>query len=484
MLASSGIVVATSKSIAKIRYQKTKTKVYIKSSFFISIIFSIFLSIFFAVLTPIFANNQGDGSFVVCYFIVLPCIFLSGICAVFRGYFFGKNKMVTNGLAQIVEQITKIVFAIMLSKLFLDFGIVYTVAGAFLGITASEIILTLYYFINFKNNSKNRVEFTKIVKYIDKIRKTKKVFTYKANRQSFWLITKRMIATSFFVTIQASILPLVSAIDGIIVVPMLVKSGLTNQVAYSVFGLSTGLVASIISLPLVVASSVGSAIIPNIQNSNKKDINNKISFAIKVVWLFCIGFSVLIFLVPNQIVSFLFSGSLSAKVFNEVQICADILKISCFGSMYLCLLTLSTSILQGLGKSQIPAINLFVSMIFRFFVLNLLFNVQNLSIYSLAISDILFYGLAFALNMFAIKRNTKIKLSFAKTLVYPTISAIIMAFSIIFSKSIFSNLLSPKILTLTICAFGMFAYLLSLIFTKTIDILEIKNFLFKKRNKA
>ena len=107
-----------------------------------------------------------------------------------------------------------------------------------------------------------------------------------------------------------------------------------------------------------------------------------------------------------------------------------------------------------------------------------------MSIYSLAISDILFYGLAFALNMFAIKRNTKIKLSFAKTLVYPTISAIIMAFSIIFSKSIFSNLLSPKILTLTICAFGMFAYLLSLIFTKTIDILEIKNFLFKKRNKA
>ena len=362
--------------------------------------------------------------------------------------------MITNGFAQVLEQTSKIFFAIMFAKLFYNFGSVWIVGGALFGITTSEVIITIFYFLNFKKQAKTEVKYSKVCGQINRIVKTDYVFVCKQQKQGFWQLTKRIFVTSFFVTIQASILPLVSAIDGIIIIPLLLKSGLTNQVAYVVFGLSTGIVSSILSLPLVVANSIGSAIIPNIQNSNKQSTEQKISFSIKIVWLVCIGFLSAILVLPNQIVSFLFAGSLSAKFVDELKICSDILRISCFGSLYLCLLAISNSILQGLGKSQIPAKNIFVSAILRFTVLIVLFWTKSLSIYAVSISDIVFYGTAFALNLLAIKKQTEIQLSFLQIFVWPVLSAILMILTILISKNIFANLLSNRVLTITICLFG------------------------------
>ena len=483
MLASSGLVVAISKSVAVSKNHKNKIKLILKSGFFIAIVFSIFLTFVFALLSPILAAKQGDKNFVICYLLILPCILLGGICAVFRGYFFGNNKMVTNGVAQIIEQFSKIIFAIMFAKVFFELGIVWTVGGALLGITTSEVIVTAFYFFNFKRQSKTKQLYKKVLKCIKKIVKPNQVFFCKTKKLCFWQMTKHILTTSFFVTIQASILPLVSAIDGVIITPQLIKNGISNQVAYTVFGLSAGIVSSIISLPLVVASSIGSAIIPNIQNENKQSIAKKISFAIKIVWLAGIAFCAVILIVPNQILSFLFAGSLSTKFVDEFQICSDLLRISCFGSLYLCLLTISTSILQGLGKSQTPAINLFVSAIIRFAILFVLFATKSLSIYAIAISDIAFYGLAFALNLFAIKKQAKIAFALKKIFVWPVLSAGLMIFAILLSKNIFSNLLSPKALTITICSCGLLAYLVGLVLTKTIDLNEIYSYLSSEHKK-
>ena len=479
-LSSSGIVVALSKSIASSK-SKQKSKQYFKAGLFANLIFCVFFSILFCILSPLFASKQGNLQFMWCYLLVLPSIFLSGICSVFKGYFFGKNKMTFTGLALVLEQISKIIFAILFSKFFSQFGTIFSVCGALLGITVSEIIVVIYYFVIYKKRSHSKELYKKYVKTILKIIKSSNNFVVKTSELSFWKTVQELLRTSFFVTIQASILPLVSAIDGVIVVPILIESGINSSVAYSLFGLTSGLIVSLVSIPVVAATSIGSAIIPNIQKKSVIEISSQISFAIKIVWLVAICFVSIFFVMPKDITNFLFSNVLSTRVVDEFVISADILKISCFGTLYLCLLSLSTSILQGLGKSFVPARNLFFCALFRFVILFCLIKFFNLNIYAIQIADILFYGMCFAFNLLCIKKLANIKLSFFKTILFPIISAILMIFVIALLKKLLNDTLSPKILTAFIAGIGGLIYFSVLAITKAIDLKQIKSFIFKKQ---
>ena len=373
-----------------------------------------------------------------------------------------------------VGAVAKLVFSLLLAIKFSANGSDFALLGAILGVTISEIITTFVLLFLYFLRKKQKSNFSKIAKkQVFFMKKTQKKLDFSAKRPiiSKKQAIKEIFSMSFFVKLQSCIFPLVGAIDSAIIIPILLNTGITSTVAYSLFGIEDGIVASLISMPTIISQSVGSAIIPSLKsNQNNKEL---LKNAIKIVWLFSI-FSALIFIVfSGDIISFMYSGGLSKKIIDEFVVASDIVKINGFNIVYLCLLGLSTSILQGYGKTKIPFINLFFAMTARFVALLVCLKINGFGIYSLAIADMVFYSVALILNFVKILKFESLNFTLKHMLTYPLVSSLAMLLFMKVLQKVLINFVSTKVVFLVILFAGFMIYVLGLALTKVFDIKKL-----------
>lgn len=501
VISSSGIVVTLSKFVSKETEHKNSinAKKYLLSGIVISILASVFLSALLIVFAPNIAKYQKSSGLYISYIAIVPAIILGSLLSVFRGYFLGKRKMIFSGLAQVIEAISKLVFSLVLSTRFSVYGYTMAVFGALLGISISELVsfvfILIVYFLQkkkennfilpkiFKTDEKNYSRFKRVEKLVDINVNISNVYHSKNRYITFFQALKNVFSFSFFVMLQSSIMPLINAIDSLIIVPLLLRAGIIQSVAYSLYGLENGVVSSILALPTVVASAVGASIIPNIKkdksniNSTSKNIKN----AFNIVWLssiFC-AFAFVIF--SNDIINFLYGSGLAEKAINELSISADLLRINSFNLVYLCLLSISTSVLQGLERNKVPVINLATAGILRLFLMIVLLSKGRINIYGTAIADMAFYSFALILNLREIKKAINLKFGLANFAVLPVVCCVAVSLSMVLIKMLLKSLLTPRVLTLAVILCGCGVYLSLLIATKVIDLKNLSKTILKKR---
>ncbi|MBQ8430458.1 MAG: oligosaccharide flippase family protein [Clostridia bacterium] len=510
VICSSGITVALSKFISKeVRYKNSHNlKTLLKASFIISASVSTILSLIFCLISRPLSVYQGEVSLFYCYLAIVPSIVLSTLISTFKGYFLGKNKMIYSGSLQIVSQIAKLFFSLLLANIFAKNGIVFAVLGAVLGITISEIITllvaTIIYFSK-KSNSmviygkikntneinvskcasvnklKNANGFTKIISL--ETDKNKLVLKTESRYLTLKNAIKKVVKFGLFVSLEACIIPLTGALDSILVVPLLIKSGLTKQLAFTLFGLEDGIVYSLVCMPTVFASSISSSLIPNIKSLSKENTstNKNISESIKIVWLISLACALIFIFFSKDIIKFLYSNNFSDKIVDEFYVVENLLKFNAFSIIYLSLLNLSTSILQGLEQSKKPLINLGISALIRLILILILIPINGINIYGLAVADVVFYSLSFVLNLREIKKSIYIKFSVKNFILTPVVCASIMCLSMKFLNLSLGGLLPAKVLTLFMLLIGVLIYISLLLFTKVIDVQEIKNKIFRRK---
>ncbi|HOV43111.1 MAG TPA: polysaccharide biosynthesis protein, partial [Syntrophothermus lipocalidus] len=88
---------------------------------------------------------------------IAPAIFFSGLMSVFRGYFQGYQWMVPTAVSQVVEQIFRVTFVLILAYLLFPRGLEYAAAGATFGAVVGGIaglIFLLYSYIRFRRQMK------------------------------------------------------------------------------------------------------------------------------------------------------------------------------------------------------------------------------------------------------------------------------------------------------------------------------------------
>ena len=487
VLASSGMTVTLSKLISRetIYHNKNNQKKYLLAGIIISALLSITLIFILFLICPFVAKYQNSNSLTYSYLIVSPAILFSSLIGVFRGYFLGKRKMIYSGGVQILEAILKLVFSLYLSLIFANIQNLGAVFGAVLGITISEalsLIAIILLFV-FKNKShvntfgyiknkvlKNNKQIKNFNNFKEKSIKNSKISLQNNDFSNFFVIDNRyktffnavkdVFTISFFVTLQACIFPLLSAIDGLVVVPLLLKTGLSQSIAYSLFGIEDGVVSSIISMPTIIATSVGASIIPNLKNSINKE--KQILNALKVVWLVSIFCAMIFILFSPEITQFLYGSGLTSKTINELGISADLLRLNGFNIIYICMLSICTSILQGLDRSSVPVKNLLIASGLRFLVLAICLTNENLNIYGLALADMSFYATAMILNIYSIKKLYKVGFELKNVFILPTFSLIIAFLSMKLVKIIFADLLPFRVVvvTLMICGFAIYIFIL------------------------
>ena len=260
----------------------------------------VFFSILLSLGASALANLQGNALSTLGYLGIAPSILLVSILSAFRGYFQGCSNMYPTALSQIIEQGIKLLFGLLFAYLLIDYGIEYGTLGAMLGVTLSEliavIVLCIIYFVD-KKKAQNYSQ--------------KGLHSTVCNIENNSAIFKELVKTAFPIVMASITLPLLVMVDSLLVVNLLGVAGFSGEEATKLWGIDSGVVNSLINMPIALSLAVAISIVPIVANMKQgAQANERIQQASALVVLFCLPIVIAFVVMPNFLMQFLYSDSL------------------------------------------------------------------------------------------------------------------------------------------------------------------------------
>jgi len=355
-----GVTASLSKLIgaARAKGESSKITAYIHRAIFAGLSVGLLIGVVFLIFGQSISIFQGivNNKTYMLFVLLLP---LGSVLAALRGFFQGYENMLPTAISQIIEQTFKfalgLLFAFMFSKICMTHG----VFGAFLGIVLSEVLALLFL----------------IVVYIAKNKNKKKATDY-ANLK---FARHEFDKANFALTLSASILPLVNAFDGLVIVSRLVQAGCSSAVATKLFGIQSGVVGAILNFPLIISMAVTTTLLPNISYLISRGTGGKhlIERGLKILLFLILPTTFGIIAISRQVFSLVYadmSGAMLDTAYNLMFFGGFSIVFTALMQYFLMLLQangkfryiLGITALGGLAKaivsfvlSAVPSINIY-----------------------------------------------------------------------------------------------------------------------------
>ena len=247
VLATAGVPMAVSKIVSK--NKGNENAILKKCLFYISLLALIVTFVLIVFCKPL-SSAQGNSGLVWFYLILAPSIMLVSVSSVLKGYFQGKHKFYPSAVSNIIEQVFKLVFGLVISAALIKVSVYASVLGAIVSVVVSEVVSLLVLIVFLKRKKEPEIK-----------------------SANFSL--KELIKEVAPIMITNLILPMATFIDSILVVNLL-GLNFSNSVAVFLYGLESGAVSSLISLPTIFSFAIASVIMPNLANKFTKLKNEKI----------------------------------------------------------------------------------------------------------------------------------------------------------------------------------------------------------------
>jgi len=221
-------------------------------------------------------------------------------------------------------------------------------------------------------------------------------------------INRDILSVVIPITLGGIIMPISMFIDSSLVVNLLTKSGYSISVATSLFGISSGVVGSIINMPVVFSIAINTTILPIISkyfsSDNMTAVRKNISKALNITLVIILPISIILFFFSDMIINFLYGGCL---VLYQKQVASWLLKFGAFSSLYLSIVQVTTGALQGINKTIVPVISLFSGAVVKILLTVFLVGNTNIHIYGMMIASISCYAIAGVINLCVIFKKVK-----------------------------------------------------------------------------
>ncbi len=369
-----GVPSALSKLISANEGENGSSIAYLTASlrifFFFGLAFSLLLLIFARPLAII----QGNGNAFWGYLFLSPAVFLVSLLSCYRGYFQGLMNMKPTAISQVIEQAIKLMLGLILVKIFLP-NVALAVGGATFAITLSELVAFLYLYIMYRINLK------------------KSPISLEIKRQGYGELRKKIIKLTVPITIVSILIPLSQVVDSFLVLNILSKY-LPN--ATSLYGLLSGVVATVIGLPVAICYGVATVAIPTVSRARKGKDQDK--SAINTLLL-----TVAVAL-PATLICYLFAPFIIGLLFRslsgvEKDVAISLLRVSSPCILLLSFLQTGNAVLIGKGKPCMPIISLGVGVIVKETLNLALLKVPKLNIYGGAVAIIACYFTVCLVNL-------------------------------------------------------------------------------------
>ncbi len=343
-----------------------------------------------------------------------PSIFFVSISCVIKGYFNGRENLKVTANSQTLEQFFKTILSIILVEIISIVSGVDTAvmaAGANLATTLATMLCFSYLYRYYKS-------FKQEIAW-----EIKSTVNYKPTRIRKTL--KQILAVSIPMSLTGIMGTINKNIDSMTVVRGL-KTFLSEEAAKIEYGILSGKVDTLVTLPMSFNMAFATALIPSISSAKAigdvATIRKRVSFSILVTILVGLPFMVGMILFAQPILKLLFPNATSGSF---------IYQMSCLSIIFIVLEQTICGTLHGLGRMMIPAISLGVGVIIKL-ILNLLLIPIAPQKFILggtagaALATAICHMVSVTIQFYVLKREINLKLDFKKFIIKPFLAVAIM----------------------------------------------------------
>lgn len=395
--------------------------------------------------------------------VIAPCILFSCIMSTYRGYYEGMRNMIPTGVSQVIEALGKVVFGLILAKFAVDYGInqynsgnevifwqqaynsrfspgtpfdqnvlaqsiVYSMASAaaIVGILLGSILAYFYLAARYRIRG-------------DAI--TKEMYDLAPKADNSKALTKTLISIAIPMVLGALVTSVSSLVDSLTIQTRLghaVETG--HSILVNIYGgiiknevlQNTGEFTNYLwgtysamsdfrNLVPTLTQSIGITALPAIAAAwvikDSKKIKRTIEDVIRMV--------LLIALPAGLGMSVLSKPILHAIYPKDVEIAAPMLMISGISVAFVCLSATMTSVLQGIGRADIPVKSMIAGIIVKVVMNFILIGNPSVNIQGAPYSTLAMYLVICVINMYCLLTITKTKINALQTFLKPLISAVL-----------------------------------------------------------
>lgn len=323
-----------------------------------------------------------------------PAVFFVTFLASFRGYLQGWQIMTPTAASEIVEQLMRVVTMIVFANMFMPHGLAYAAGGASMGAGVGAfcaLLVLMWFYGRLKQKLKADLQQQNPL----------------ATRESARAIISRLLRLALPVSMSSLMLPVVANLDLLIVPQRLEAAGFHVSQATEFFGYLTGMAVPLINLATIFTAAMTISLVPAISES--RALNDVFGIRAKTRTAFRVA---LIITCPCFVGMYFLAEKIAALIYNAPG-AADAIQTMSAGILLLGLHQISTGILQGLGRTAIPVINMILAAAVKVFLSWTLTAIPTLGIKGAAMATVVDFGLAAVLNMIFIYKYTGFALSFS-----------------------------------------------------------------------
>lgn len=441
---------------------------------------------------------------------IAPSIFIAAILSVERGYFEGLKNMIPTAVSEIIETIFKLIlglgFALAVHQYAMNefqstggcFGIFcktedealiaalpYITGASVLGVSIATAIGCLYIIISGRIHGDGITKaMLKQDKYTDK----------------FSVISKNLIKNCLPIAFATLISTLSNMLDLVTINSCLKKAMNLNPTLFSeyisrnlsremipnfIYGSYSGLALTIVGLIPTLTAMFGKSILPSLSEVwAKKDryaISKSLSSMLLITFLVLIPCSLWAFIMPKEVLEFLFAG-------RTKEIALSILPMAILGIGIIfqgaCIPVFS--VLQTIGKANLPIIIAIAGGIIKLLGNIILISIPEININGAAISTVISDAVMCIWALIAMIKYSNIKWDCKKILIKPLFAGVLSAITLRLSYDVLYKYIGNCINFRIIMVFSVFLGSIMYLFSLHLLCVSPKNTffsLFYKKNK-
>ena len=386
-----------------------------------------------------------------------PSITFVTIASVLRGYFNGLDKVSVTAKSQSLEQVFKTLITILAVEFIgMSTGLdtTYMAAGANLATTLSVLLSFAYIVMYYR-------VFRKIV-----MPKIKATTNYKYERVK--KIVRNILIVSIPITLSAIASTLSKIVDIVTVVKGL-KTFLPDVMAKAQYGILSGKVDTLATLPLSFNIAFATALVPSVSGlmakGDHETASKRISLSLLITMIIGLPCTFGMITFAQPILNLLFpnapDGGLLLQIFSLTIIFAVLMQTT-------------NGALQGLGRIIVPAVTSFIGVMLKLILNLILVPNPEFGVKGAAIASVINNFFAFFLSFIVLSKTIKLNLNFKKFILKPVIATAAMCICSYYLYTLMmGSIISAKLATILAIIIAVIIYLVMVVVLKVFDEDEI-----------
>lgn len=460
ILSSYSLPLAMSKLIAARRVKKRHrdvNHVFISGLIFGTVVGGIMTLLLLFEADWITTNIFNSPSSALPLKVMAPTIFVFSVMGVFRGYFQGRGNMIPTSVSQIIEQMVNAIVSITASYLFMSwfaekenpasYGAAGATLGTLFGALAAFTFLAVTMVVYYKGNSSRMGK------------------RQKAPEETWGQIYMALVLTLTPIILSQFVYQLSGTVDNSLFGLIMGEKGFEEKERLAMLGIYSGKYRLLSNVPVAIASSLGTSMIPSIVNSRTMKQHSEVKSKIRLT----IKFNMLI-AIPCAVGMGVLSGPVMQLLFRDSRVLtATLMQIGAPAVVFFSLSTVTNSVLQGIDLMQKSVTHSAISLVIHALLVYVMLARLNWGVYGLVIGNVTFALVVCILNWISIGRALRYRQEVKTTFLLPLLASLIMGIVTLASYTLMhlithSNLVSLAVsVPLSMGVYGLLIILLQVV---------------------